>query len=451
MVALYLTSNAALAHGGHSEDIIPAPEGGCPVAGTSTTTATTTPMSPTTFGGFPVGTLPLSPSTSQGISTGNSTDTEIMVEALRATKTIDFGRGVVRVDAALAGTHSVGTPLFSSVGATSASLRSPGQLSRETFKGFTPNSGALMEIIGARTIGQFVVLPMGVADAVAISSALNESVTRTSTDFVKIEKATSVAAPTQIELNEINKIESTEDQMSRTFFDSELSNPVRLSDMKLPSNSSWVSVTAKVTKYAPGSVIYLTLTSDPIVVSEAVVDQDGNAQVSGIFPVQVLGSGAHRLRVIGRRLIEGIAADPQGEIKISDEALREIWRFDMQTSSTIRYIGFNTTGGTHAAIRVVPLRAPMPWWTIWFIVWTIFIGLIIKLGGFVKKKRDVRIGAVLIVLSVAPSQFYGWTEIAYPVMYWGEGIGLLGLALWLFVPPIKKKIKGLEIVNQTQN
>ena len=123
----------------------------------------------------------------------------------------------------------------------------------------------------------------------------------------------------------------------------------------------------------------------------------------------------------------------------------------MQTSSTIRYIGFNTTGGTHASIRVIPLRAPMPWWTIWFIVWTIFIGLIIKLGRYAKKKRDIWIGVVLIVLSVAPSQFYGWTEIAYPVMYWGEGLGLLGLGLWLLVPPFKKKIKGLDIVNQTQN
>lgn len=435
-VALYLMSNAAQAHAGHGNDIVPAPASGCSSGATSATN-TTTPGSPTTFGGFPITTPPSSPTTST-----------VLVEPAA---TIDFGRGVIKVGDARAGTNAVGTPLFSSVGATSASRRSPAELGRETLEGFTPSSGALMEIIGARTVGQFVVLPGGVVDSVAVSAALNESVNRTAAEFVRIEKANPVQAPNQAQLDEINKIESTEDQMSRTFFDSELSNPVRLSDMNFPSNSTWVSVSARVEKYAPGSVIYLALTSSPIVVSEAVVDQNGNAQVSGVFPVQVLGSGAHNLRVIGKRLIEGVIADSKGEIKFSDEAMLEIQRFDMQTSATVRVIGFNTTGGDLTSLRVIPLRAPMPWWTIWFIVWTIILGLIVKLGNYAKKKRDIWVGVVLILLSVAPSQYYGWTEIAYPVMYWGAGIGLLGLCLWLLVPAIKRAKKTENGVIQTQN
>ena len=70
----------------------------------------------------------------------------------------------------------------------------------------------------------------------------------------------------------------------------------------------------------------------------------------------------------------------------------------------------------------------------WLIVWTVIIGLIVKLSGRTKQKRDLIIGSGLIVLSALPSQYYGWTEIAYPVMYWGEGLTLAGLLLWWITP-----------------
>ena len=74
----------------------------------------------------------------------------------------------------------------------------------------------------------------------------------------------------------------------------------------------------------------------------------------------------------------------------------------------------------------------------WLIVWTVIIGLIVKLSGRTKQKRDLIIGSGLIVLSALPSQYYGWTEIAYPVMYWGEGLTLVGQLLWWRTPKLKR-------------
>jgi hypothetical protein len=180
----------------------------------------------------------------------------------------------------------------------------------------------------------------------------------------------------------------------------------------------------------------LTITSDPIVISEAVVDEFGNAQVTGVFPANVFGNGAHSIRVIGRRLIDGVVADANGEIKISNEAMDEIRKFDMQSNATVRYIGYNVSGGTSIAIRVVRLRSLLPWWILWLIVWTVIIGLIVKQSGRTKQKRDLIIGSGLIILSALPSQYYGWTEIAYSVMYWGEGLTVIGLVLWWRTPKL---------------
>ena len=377
---------------------------------------------------------------------GESQTTQIQEVSPKGSKTIDLGKGKVTTDTAPGDFVIKGNTLSSSQILEVASERVPNLLAQEILSGFSPESQAVLEISGARTVGQFVVTPIK-APAGAISAALKESVARTSTDFVRIKTVESIAVPGQIQIQAVNKNVSNNDEMASIFLDSGLAVPSRLSDLPTPINGSWIQVAGSATGYVPNSIVYLALTSDPIVVSEAVVDKFGNAQFSGVFPIEVVGTGAHSIRIIGKRLIKGVTVNSQGEIKVSDNAFNEIYRFDMNTNSTLRYLGFNAEGGTRATIRVVPIRSTQPWWTIWFIAWTIFIGLIIKLGRYVKKKRDIWIGVVLIVLSVAPSQFYGWTEIAYPVMYWGEGLGLLGLGLWLFVPPIKKKIKGLDSAN----
>ena len=197
--------------------------------------------------------------------------------------------------------------------------------------------------------------------------------------------------------------------------------------------------TASAARYKPGSVVYLAITSDPIVISEAVVDQSGNAVVTGVFPAEIAGNGGHRIRVVGTRQFADVLVDSNGEILLPESALAEISRFDMQTSATVRVSGANNSGGNNVAIRVVPLRSPLPWWTLWICGLVALLGLILKLSRKLRTLRELIIGTVLILASAFPSQYFGWTEIAYPVMYWGAGIALLGVALLWLTPPIRSK------------
>ena len=284
-----------------------------------------------------------------------------------------------------------------------------------------------------------MVLRSGAVDNIAIALALLESTNRTATDFARIEDAKAVQEPSASEMKSINKVESTEAQMSQIFNDSELANPVRIGDLNLPQNGNWLQVTASAAKYKPGSVVYLALTSDPIVISEAVVDKLGNAVLAGMFPAEIAGDGGHRIRVVGTRQFADVLVDSKGQISLSESTIAEIVRFDMQTSATIRYSGANTTGGNNIAVRVVPLRAPLPWWTLWICGWTAFLGLILKLSRKLHGWKELLVGSVVLIASAFPSQYYGWREIAYPVMYWGAGIALLGIVLLWLAPALRRK------------
>lgn len=388
----------------------------------STTVSTSSPNTSTT-------------STTTSVPKSNVTTTVPPID------TVDLGSGPVpRASVAQQSSNgSATTNQPSSLESATNAQRSIGQLGSEKLAGFEPGSGVSVEVIGARTLGQFVVLRSGAVDNIAIALALLESTNRTATDFARIEDAKAVQEPSASEMKSINKVESTEAQMSQIFNDSELANPVRIGDLNLPQNGNWLQVTASAAKYKPGSVVYLALTSDPIVISEAVVDKLGNAVLAGMFPAEIAGDGGHRIRVVGTRQFADVLVDSKGQISLSESTIAEIVRFDMQTSATIRYSGANTTGGNNIAVRVVPLRAPLPWWTLWICGWTAFLGLILKLSRKLHGWKELLVGSVVLIASAFPSQYYGWREIAYPVMYWGAGIALLGIVLLWLAPALRRK------------
>lgn len=405
-------------------------------------TATTTTVA-RTFGTASIASSTTTSTTSS--TTTTSTTTSIprsnVTTTIPAVNTVDLGSGPVPSSSVgQLGGNGTGTSTQSSSAASASNAqRSVGQLGSEKIKGFEPGSGVSVEVIGARTLGQFVVLRAGAVDNIAIALALLESTNRTATDFARIDDAKAVQEPSANELKTTNKVESTDAEMSQEFIDSELANPVRLSDLNLPQDGNWLKVTASAVKYKPGSIVYLALTSSPIVISEAVVDQFGNANLSGLFPAEIAGNGGHRIRVVGTRQFDDVLVDKNGEISLSESIIAEIVRFDMQTSATIRYTGANTLGGNNVAVRVVPLRAPLPWWTLWICGWTAFLGLILKLSRKLHLIRELIVGSVVLVVSAFPAQYYGWREIAYPVMYWGAGIALLGIALLWIVPSFRHR------------
>jgi hypothetical protein len=177
------------------------------------------------------------------------------------------------------------------------------------------------------------------------------------------------------------------------------------------------------------------------VFGEATVNRDGTAELSGSLPLSVLESGAHTIRVVGIRIIEGIGADDNGEITISEEAMDEIQRFDDGTKATIKFFGKNNQGGVNSAYREVPLELIIPWWTLWFVGLSVLVVMFLRRYRKLDSKQDKLIAAATLFVSTLPALWLGWTGIAYAVMGVALLIAALGsVALW-FIPEAKEKKK----------
>ncbi|MFM9084873.1 MAG: hypothetical protein ACKORC_00125 [Acidimicrobiia bacterium] len=311
-------------------------------------------------------------------------------------------------------------------------------LAAERFDAYLPGPALLLEVIGARTTAQFVVTPGSAADPIAIAAAVDESTSRLETDFARVDSVQPLTAPDTASLAALADAKSTDTLMSRIFADSELPEPARLTDLTIPRTGKWLRVSGEARGYVPGSVVYMAVTSDPIVFAEAVVDRDGTARLVGAFPVDLLPAGGHRVRIVGIRQVYGVTLDRQGEIQLAESTIAKIAQFDMQTSATVRISGPNAWGGYHSAIRVVPLREPLPWWTLWIVGWTAILALLARLARKLPSRRERIIGTLLMVVSAIPSQYWGWIKIAYVVNSWGLAILALGVAIVWLVPPIRR-------------
>jgi len=135
-----------------------------------------------------------------------------------------------------------------------------------------------------------------------------------------------------------------------------------------------------VEQYVPGSRVYLVITSDPLIIDSAIVSNDGTARLSGAVPLEVLGEGAHRLRVVGSRQLSGIVANDRGEIRVPEAALREVETFDNGTTAVVEITGVQQSGGVRTVVRYIPLRGEFPWW----LLVAVLIG---DLGAGVLRKR----------------------------------------------------------------
>jgi hypothetical protein len=314
-----------------------------------------------------------------------------------------------------------------------SNVRSLGELSREVKGGFAPNAAVTIEVVGARTTGQFLIVPGEILDPFVIATALRESTARTATDFARISNATSVPAPSGNQ-NLVAGQLSTE--MIETLKESKLLNPLTVDQLDIPENTSWIRITADVSTYKPGSEVYLVVTSQPIIFGVQKVGLNGTAEISGLLPLQALQSGGHAVRVVGTRYIEGAYADENGEIALTSAALGEIQKFDMGTQATVKLIGPNSTGGNHLVMREVPLDIPIPWWTLWIVGWTALLFIVLKLWRKIATRKEKIVASAITLISIAPALWFGWTSFSYLVMGLGALIGVVGAGLIWLLPPV---------------
>jgi uncharacterized repeat protein (TIGR02543 family) len=382
---------------------------------------------------------PQSPTETNGNNGGASTPGAVAPERqglgqLRSTSgvaglgTIDLGQGVESVGQTPQASGS-NTPAGSAT--LESARRSISQLSREVLGGFAPGSSTYIEIIGARTGARFVVTEAEVVDSFTLVRAIQNSIEAQRSDFFSIDSARVANAPVSPD----PWTNDERDSANYLFTSSGLLEPTLLSDLPLEQYTNWVSVETSAETFVPGSTVYLTLTSQPIVLAEGIVDRNGEIQLSGTIPAELLTAGEHRVRLVGIRALDGASVDDQGEIQVSNALLQEIERFDLGTQSTIAFFGENLTGDSHAALRVIPLIPSAPWWTL------IFIGLGLVLFGSLRRWGPIRknvahnLASAAVFLMATPAVILGWISTVTAVVWWGLALGLLAMVLYYLVRP----------------
>ena len=312
-------------------------------------------------------------------------------------------------------TQSTSAPLAPVVPVTSSATRSLAAAASEKISGFTPGESLTVQVTGSRISGQFVVSPGSVGDVVGIAKALEESTQRTQSDFAKVTSVAPVeGAPHASDLYSAPITPATQ----KVFSASGLEAPRLVSDVYSKKNTNWLSVESAVSSYVPGSKVYLVVTTQPIILGAATVDKNGQAVVDGLLPLDALEQGGHNIRLVGTRQIEGVSADSDGNIQLTDKALKAIKAFDQGTKATVEMYGKNVSH-----VREIPLDKEIAWWTVWLAVALSIAALLIRfLRPPVWFRRRVTAGVIAIAAGV-PALAFGWFTASYE-LWIGTGVSL---------------------------
>lgn len=314
--------------------------------------------------------------------------------------------------------------------AQNTAVRTLNELAGERFEGFQGAVSQRVEVLGARTGARFVVTEATLVDQVALMRAIESSIPTQAQNFFAIDSLSTTNAPlTPREWDETDR-----EAISEVFAASGLPAPRNLTELNPEQFSQWLLVQTRSSTYLPGTEVYLTLTSEPIVLGSAIVDEDGEAIISGTIPVELLTAGEHRIRLVGIRNLEGAYLDDEGKLQLTEELISEIERFDLGTQSTIAIIGEAGPDSGHVALRVVPLVPTAPWWTLWFLLGAAVIAGVVRLLPREKSKLR-RWGSTALFLGAAlPGIIIGWFSTVVAVTWWALGLGVLGAVLSAFGP-----------------
>lgn len=314
--------------------------------------------------------------------------------------------------------------------------RSFSEVSQERLAGFLPSAPITIEVRGARTAARFVtdeeilLNPQLLLRQVALAS-------RSSLDtFFAVENVSLSNAPSRA----AGALPEDNQRISELFESTGLAQPrnVTEEELEMLGAAGWMSVESSVRDYKPGSVVYLVVNSEPLIVGHAIVGDDGTAQVVGDVPIGWFGVGEHRIRAVGVKEFGNIQIDSSGELVIPDNVLGKIREFDLGTQATVLASGPNREGSTHLAIRVVPLDPDAPWWTLWLLAGVFALMLFARVRGVLATRSQALIGGFATLLGAVPGVVQGWTSTVTIVAMWAGVVGLVG-ALMLYAIPAKKR------------
>jgi hypothetical protein len=308
-----------------------------------------------------------------------------------------------------------------------AATRTVENVASEKISGFAAGAGLRIEVIGSRITGQFVVAPGDAPDPVTIAAAIQESTARQKTSFASIDSVVRVIPPAANEIFN-TPISSAQEEIFKA---SGLAKPQALGSLNVSKATKWIQVDASAKTYLPGTVVYLTVTTQPIIFGEALVDKFGKASLKGALPIDLLAAGGHSIRIVGVRALEGVSTDGNGEIVLSEAAINEIKKFDDGTKATVIMSGASESGGAQTVVREVPLDRIIPWWTVWL---ALIVGLLALAARFIRRPVGQKRRIALIVVSFAaglPAGILGWLNVVYEVWI-GLGIAVVFTIVQIF-------------------
>lgn len=307
----------------------------------------------------------------------------------------------------------------------------PSQLASEKISGFAPNAGLSIEVLGSRTGARFVVTTANIVDSLTLIEAIRNSIPAQAADFFELKSAVVGVEPAKPAAWTEKELLTALDYFQAAGLDS----PKSLADLDFNAFSNWIEINSSAAGYVPGSTVFLTLTSTPLVIAQGQVGRDGNIDLIGSLPVEFLEAGEHRIRLVGIRSLGGVSVDENGEIVISTETMAEIERFDLGTQATVRMGGSTPEGDYLSAIRVVPLKPVAPWWTLWFILAGFIVTAVARRRGWMNSKRKLWLGASLNIAAAIPAVVIGWLSTVTLVTWVGLALGLLAMAVTFVIQP----------------
>jgi uncharacterized repeat protein (TIGR02543 family) len=305
-------------------------------------------------------------------------------------------------------------------------------LEQESIGGFRQGSSATIRVSGARTTGQFVFSGSQSIDTVAIAAALSESQVRQATNFAMLTTVTPIE---RVDWSKVATGGATSDA-TELFNAIGLTSPRTLADLPTKAAKYWLEIRGSATGYVPGTMVYLAVTTDPIILGSARVDAQGNVAIDGLLPIDLLEPAAHSIRIVGTRDLQGVTVGSDGEIHLTAATMNEIQEFDKGTNAIIELDGAGALG-PHVAVRLIALLHTLPWWVLW-----IFLGAL-TLAFIVRRRKPVSKAAVVALWTVAVGgmlvvEVIAWVDIAYAMLPYAPIATIVVLATDLLITATRR-------------
>lgn len=323
-------------------------------------------------------------------------------------------------------------PAVAATDMSSAKLIKAADAAAQSLSGFAPGEQTRVEVIGARTTGQFLLSGNAATDPAILASTLQESTKRNAQSFAAVSGVEVTATP-----DKSNIVSGgITDEAVKTFAAAKLESPLLVGNLPTDANTKWLKIEAVIDTFKPGSVAYAVVTTQPIILGAAVVDEFGKANITGYLPVSVLPEGGHNIRIVGARSLGGVTTDANGNITLTQNTVNEINKFDQGTNATVLVTGKGANGAMNTATLVVELEKNVPWFTLWYIIGSFLAVMLLAAMRLMRRVRARVVFSVGIALSATPALVLGWITSSYEVMGWGALIALISVGLTWFISPL---------------